>query len=288
MSARGAPSLPLLVLVLGTALWQAVPCHASSASPDSPRPSRTLSRQKRLLWVTNDGRLALPPGTSLVITPSLSLPFVRYPPDGFLSNMSISLPFTIDFDKLGLTDNQNPYGVLPPLLARSMGRMTGQLLADYLSQLLSRRRSGRSLPPPKAPPNANFHGGERALLYAAVEDFLSSFGMDGHACLLRAICEVHGHSVERFGLLGEMLKLFFTASRSPFSSVLTEYVDAERAGEEDGECWRYYKDCPKSLFQAPPNKYSKDLADKTEDEENEIQTRDTHKVTLDNPGSKFM
>lgn len=52
------------------------------------------SRKKRLLWITTDGRLALPPGTRLTITPSLSLPFVRYPPDGFLSNMSISLPFT--------------------------------------------------------------------------------------------------------------------------------------------------------------------------------------------------
>lgn len=52
------------------------------------------TRQKRVLWVTQDGRLALPPGTTMVITPSLSLPFVRYPPDGFFSNMTISLPFT--------------------------------------------------------------------------------------------------------------------------------------------------------------------------------------------------
>lgn len=56
------------------------------------------SRQKRLLWLTTDGRLALPPGTALAITPSLSLPFVRYPPDGFLSNMSISLPFTSKYN----------------------------------------------------------------------------------------------------------------------------------------------------------------------------------------------
>lgn len=52
------------------------------------------SRQKRLLWITTDGRLALPPGTGLSITPSLSLPFVRSPPDGFKSNMAISLPFS--------------------------------------------------------------------------------------------------------------------------------------------------------------------------------------------------
>ena len=51
-------------------------------------------RQKRLIWVTDDGRLALPPGTSLTIAPTLALPFVRYPPDGFFSNISISLPIT--------------------------------------------------------------------------------------------------------------------------------------------------------------------------------------------------
>lgn len=55
------------------------------------------SRQKRLVWVTDDGRLALPPGTSLTISPTLALPFVRYPPDGFFSNISISLPLTSRF-----------------------------------------------------------------------------------------------------------------------------------------------------------------------------------------------
>jgi len=63
--------------------------RSSAGGSDTPH-----SRQKRLLWITSDGRLALPPGTALTITPTLSLPFVRYPPDGFLSNMSISLPFT--------------------------------------------------------------------------------------------------------------------------------------------------------------------------------------------------
>lgn len=52
------------------------------------------SRQKRLLWLTTDGRLALPPSTTLSINPTLSLPFVRQPPDGFSSSLSVSLPFT--------------------------------------------------------------------------------------------------------------------------------------------------------------------------------------------------
>ena len=68
-------------------------CHSSGTN----EPGTTHEghhRQKRLLWITNDGRIALPPGTIMTITPTLALPFVRHPPYGFLSNMTISLPFT--------------------------------------------------------------------------------------------------------------------------------------------------------------------------------------------------
>nr|CAI5829031.1 unnamed protein product [Callosobruchus analis] len=230
------------------------------------------SRQKRILWITEDGRLALPPGTTLVMTPSLSMPFVRYPPEGFFSNLTISLPFTIDFNKLGLTDNENPYGVVPPLLARSMGRAAGNVLADYIGGLLARRTT-RSVPPSprkeekRLPHPDAFHGGERAVLYVALEDMLDNFGMNGRACLLRAICEVHANKVERFGLVGEVLKLFLSASKSPYAGILNEYVEAENMGSgKNGasrECWPYVKDCPKSLFLPRHNPYS-DI------EENEI------------------
>lgn len=121
----------------------------------------------------------------------------------------------VDFNKLGLTDNENPYGVLPPLLARSMGRAAGSFLADYVGKMLERRRYKRSSPTMeepapnenKAPPDA-FHGGERALLYVMLEELLENFGMNGRACLLRAICEVHAHPMTNFGLTGEILKLF--------------------------------------------------------------------------------
>ncbi|CAH0551026.1 unnamed protein product [Brassicogethes aeneus] len=217
-------------------------------------------RQKRILWVTADGRLALPPGTTLVISPSLSLPFVRYPPDGFFSNLTVSLPFTIDFNKLGLTDNENPYGVLPPLLARSMGRAAGGFLADYIGSILEHRRTKRYSPPPKGSSLENaFHGGERALLYMVIEEFLENFGMDGKACLLRAICEVHAHPLTNFGLVGEMMRLFLSPSKSPYAYMLKEYVEAENAGSGKmggpAECWPYMKDCPKSLFLPKHNKY---------------------------------
>ncbi|XP_049541794.1 uncharacterized protein LOC125955023 [Anopheles darlingi] len=241
--------------------------------------SEPHSRKKRLIWVTDDGRLALPPGTSLTIAPTIALPFVRYPPTGFLSNISISLPITIDFDKLGLTDNQNPLGVLPPLFARSMGQAAGSVLADYVSDYMRVQRRKRSIsssanenfkittnrldgdeepsiPQLPAEHKHAFHGGERALLYVVVEDFIANFGLDGRACMLRAICEVHSKSIEKFGLVGEMLKLFFTASASPYSQHLDEYVMAEKVGrgqDGPGECFPYFKDCPRSLFRSAHN-----------------------------------
>jgi hypothetical protein len=45
-----------------------------------------------------------------------------------------------------------------------MGRMSGMLLADYIGQVLERRRHSRAAPPPRQPPYANFHGGERYYL----------------------------------------------------------------------------------------------------------------------------
>lgn len=55
-------------------------------------------------------------------------------------------------------------------------------------------------------------------MYTVVEDFIANFGLDGKACMLRAICEVHSKPVERFGLVGEVLKLFFTLVQKYFNS----------------------------------------------------------------------
>lgn len=136
----------------------------------------------------------------------------------------------VDFDQLGLTDNENPLGVLPPFFGRSMGRAAGTFLGNYIGNYLNSRRkraagdddyesNGKMASEPVADYKMDelpddqkhvFHGGERALLYGVVEDFISTFGFDGRACLLRAICEVHSKSVHHLGLFGEMVKLFFT------------------------------------------------------------------------------
>ncbi|ERL87339.1 hypothetical protein D910_04734, partial [Dendroctonus ponderosae] len=254
-----APHSIALVVLLGILVSPVVP--RSEAVPQSQQQPK--SRQKRILWVTEDGRLALPPGTTMVISPSLSMPFVRHPPKGFFSNITISLPFTIDFDKLGLTDNENPFGDVPPLLARSMGRAAGGVLADYIGNILEGRKGKRSADTPHPGLAGQLQGGERALLYLAVEELLENFGLDGRACLLRAICEVHAHPLRGFGLLGEMLKLFLSASKSPYAHLMQDYVEAEKAGrggkEGPAECWPYMKDCPKSIFMRRHSPYSQDM-----------------------------
>ncbi|XP_008545394.1 uncharacterized protein LOC103569710 [Microplitis demolitor] len=262
-------------------------CRVNGNSDSANEPHH---RQKRVFWITNDGRIALPPGTIMTITPTLALPFVRYPPHGFLSNMTISLPFTIDFDKLGLTDNENPYGALPPVFGRGMdSRRAGMMMADFIASFIKRRLHKRDLE--EAPPKNAFHGGERALLYITAEEMLSTLGMDGKACLLRAICEVQGHPLSNFGLIGEMLKLFFTASKSPFANLLNEYVEAENRGKIHGECWPYYKNCPKSLFLPSTNRYTKNNNDleSEESDDNKINDQKNAKVSdYDRQSQEYM
>lgn len=70
------------------------PVQFLTSSQQTESQSTKHSRTKRMVWITDDGRLALPPGTVLSIAPTISLPLVRYPPSGFLSNLTMSFPLT--------------------------------------------------------------------------------------------------------------------------------------------------------------------------------------------------
>lgn len=64
-----------------------------------------------------------------------------------------------------MTDNENPYGELPPIFGRSMGRAAASVMADYVGQYLDRRRGKRSereIPSEMEEVVMNkLHGGER-------------------------------------------------------------------------------------------------------------------------------
>lgn len=78
--------------------------QAYSLIPDSVNSSHQASddnsyhhRQKRLIWITNNGRIAFPPGTKMAITPTLSMPLIRHPPEGLESTFTLSFPFSSEF-----------------------------------------------------------------------------------------------------------------------------------------------------------------------------------------------
>lgn len=49
----------------------------------------------------------------------------------------------------------------------------------------------------------------REMMYQVVEDSLDNIGMEGKACLLRAICEMFQVPLVNHGFFGEIIEMFF-------------------------------------------------------------------------------
>ncbi|XP_042887839.1 uncharacterized protein LOC122263475 isoform X2 [Penaeus japonicus] len=89
---------------------------------------------------------------------------------------------------------------------------------------------------------------ERLDVYGVVEGIFEKFGMNGKACMLRAVCErAESHLVEA-GMLGEVITTILAASSASSSNEIYEYQTAEYYGKTHGDCWNLYPGCPMSLF----------------------------------------
>nr|XP_027209229.1 uncharacterized protein LOC113802803 [Penaeus vannamei] len=89
---------------------------------------------------------------------------------------------------------------------------------------------------------------ERLDVYGVVEGIFEKFGMNGKACMLRAVCErAESHLVEA-GMLGEVISTILAASSASSSDEIYEYQTAEYYGKTHGDCWNLYPGCPMSLF----------------------------------------
>ncbi|XP_047496325.1 uncharacterized protein LOC125043963 [Penaeus chinensis] len=89
---------------------------------------------------------------------------------------------------------------------------------------------------------------ERLDVYGVVEGIFEKFGMNGKACMLRAVCErAESHLVEA-GMLGEVITTILAASSASSSDDIYEYQTAEYYGKTHGDCWNLYPGCPMSLF----------------------------------------
>ncbi|XP_047485257.1 uncharacterized protein LOC125036583 [Penaeus chinensis] len=182
------------------------------------------SRQSGFLYLTPERRLAMPPKSVLVLTPTLSLPMGRNLPTAFASSMAISIPLTINFDDLGLTSEENRWGII----------------------------EGFDNPSP-----GDLAGGVREVMYKVVEESLQSVGLDGKACLLRAMCEMFELPLPNHGFIGELLDLFFSASRAAKGkNSLEHYTKAEMQGKTGQDCTPYHEACPYSFFEVPASSNS--------------------------------
>lgn len=91
-----------------------------------------------------------------------------------------------------------------------------------LTNLKKESGCGRSIPVMALPTHTP--GGERALIFPRIESFLTSFGLNGRACLKRAVCEVHELPLkDGFGMLGEFLTLFLRYTYEVIISLLRIY-----------------------------------------------------------------
>jgi len=81
------------------------------------------------------------------------------------------------------------------------------------------------------------------------ESYIGSFGLDGHACTLRAICEIAEMPFDH-GRAGELVNMLFSMSGGHPGSNATiydEYSTAEYYGQHHGDCGRLYPLCSTSI-----------------------------------------
>jgi hypothetical protein len=79
-------------------------------------------------------------------------------------------------------------------------------------------------------------------------------GLEGRACLLRAICEANATPDHDDGLLGDAVNLLLSASHAlrhgeeEADEHYREYLAAEARGRLSGECTKYEHACPLTFF----------------------------------------
>ena len=96
---------------------------------------------------------------------------------------------------------------------------------------------------------------QRRSVYSAVESYMRKYtGMEGRACLLRAICEANATPDHNDGLLGDAVNLLLSASHAlkhggeEADEEYKEYLAAEARGHLSGDCSKFESNCPITFF----------------------------------------
>lgn len=108
-------------------------------------------------------------------------------------------------DSEGDGENEEPTGDKMP--SKRKGTLSCNRSKRNKWRFTSNFDCGRNIPIMAFP--TYIPGGERASLFPRIETLLNSFGINGRACLKRAVCEVQEVPLKNgFGILGEVLTLF--------------------------------------------------------------------------------
>jgi len=99
------------------------------------------------------------------------------------------------------------------------------------------------------------HEDHRHSILRTVESYLERMGgfHDGHACILRAICEVAETPQNTDGFLGDLVNMmlapvYLLDGYNGNIGEDTDYILAQKDGYFGRDCSRYHHDCPASLF----------------------------------------
>nr|XP_045606527.1 uncharacterized protein LOC123763415 isoform X1 [Procambarus clarkii] len=88
-------------------------------------------------------------------------------------------------------------------------------------------------------------------LFQQIESNIATLGVDGHACVLRFICEMQTNRFSSSSIFGEIFNLMFTPKQGSNYKILEDYIAAEMAGQDSGPgqtCAETYPSCPVSVF----------------------------------------
>ncbi|XP_063592555.1 uncharacterized protein LOC134769745 [Penaeus indicus] len=86
------------------------------------------------------------------------------------------------------------------------------------------------------------------------EALVSLLGVDGGACLRRAVCELaSAPSIRPHGFIGEVIQIFvkdlikaeyrIKSMENEIDTLHGKYMEAGRHGKEKGECWKAFPEC---------------------------------------------
>ncbi|XP_046641362.1 uncharacterized protein LOC124326513 [Daphnia pulicaria] len=141
-------------------------------------------------------------------------------------------------------------------------------------------------------------GEDQHAIFKSLERSLQTSGIDGRACLLRAICEMQQVPFNHYSIMGEILTALFTPKRGA-GNMMQEYLEAEKLGQADAEsCASAYYTCPVSLFKmmrtysTPADKphdhhhnghHARDEQEKGRRVDSEVPYEESHGIFADDP-----